>query len=296
MSDTNEPDVDDNADPADDDGRLRRDDLADGRSSRLPLILLVVAALVAVFFVGKATSGDDDSGGGDGDSATGTTVAGGGEVPFPSGDQNRTGYWGFADLEPIVVDTFDRANSPEDLGATGTGQPWEVVAGTWGIGDDSALTSGGSTGDEPNIAVVPQGTGDGLTEVYMPVVEEGAGLVFRYLDPQNYWSVTANPGVGSWTLNRVIDGETELVSEVPAPTNDGVTVSVTQDGSVVRVLLEGVEYLNITDAALGDQLQGGLIAAPATSGDARWDRFLVMRFRSQGEGGGDTTTTTTVAG
>ena len=75
------------------------------------------------------------------------------------------------------------------------------MSGTWGIGDDAALTSGGSTGDEPNIAVVPQGTGDGLTEVTMTVVEEGAGLVFRYLDPENYWSVTANPGVGSWTFD-----------------------------------------------------------------------------------------------
>lgn len=297
MSDTNHPDLDEtDAADGDDGDRLSDESLRSG-SSKLPLILLVVAALVAVFFIGQATSGDDD--GGDGDGGSATTVAGGGsgEVPFPSGDQNRTGYWGFADLEPNVVDTFDRANSPDGLGSTGTGQQWEVVSGTWGIQGDAAATSGGATGDQPNMAVVPEGTGDGLTEVYLPVVEEGAGLVFRYLDPDNYWSVTANPGVGSWTLNRVIDGDVELVQEIPGPTNDGVTVSVTQDGSVVRVLLEGVEYLSITDAALGDQLQGGIIASSSTSGDARWDRFLVMRFRDQaaGEGGGDEPATTTTA-
>lgn len=298
MSETNNADGDEPVDGADD--GLSRDDLA-STPSRLPIVLVVIAALVAVFLIGRITSGGDDSGGDeDASGGTGTTVEGGGEVPFPSGDQNRTGYWGFADLEPIVVDTFDRANTPDDLGTTGTGQAWEVVSGTWGIGNNAALTTGGATGNEPNIAVVPEGTGDGLTEIYLPVVEEGAGLVFRYLDPDNYWSVTANPGVGSWTLNRVIDGDTELVTEIPGPTNDGVTVSVTQDGSVVRVLLEGVEYLNITDAALGDQLQGGIIAPPSTTGDARFDRFLVMRFRNQGEGGGggggDTTTTTAPAG
>jgi hypothetical protein len=297
VSDTNDPQLDESdADDVDDGDRLSEESLRTG-SSKLPVILLVVAALVAVFFIGKATSGGDDSGDDGAEGGSATTVAGGGEVPFPSGDQNRTGYWGFADLEPTVVDTFDRANAPDGLGTTGTGQAWEVVSGTWGIQGNAAATSGGATGDQPNIAVVPEGTGDGLTEIYLPVVEEGAGLVFRYLDPDNYWSVTANPGVGSWTLNRVIDGDVELVQEIPGPTNDGIVVSVTQDGSVVRVLLDGVEYLSITDAALGDQLQGGIIASSSTSGDARFDRFLVMRFRDQaagggeGEGGGSTTTT-----
>ena len=72
-----------------------------------------------MFLVGKATSGGDDSGGDDSGGGAATTVAPGGEVPFPTGDQNRTGYWGFANLEPIVVDTFDRANDPDSLGAHG---------------------------------------------------------------------------------------------------------------------------------------------------------------------------------
>ena len=35
----------------------------------------------------------------------------------------------------------------------------------------------------------------------MTLVEDGAGLVFRYQDPQNYWSVVADQGVGTWTVN-----------------------------------------------------------------------------------------------
>jgi hypothetical protein len=90
--------------------------------------------------------------------------------------------------------------------------------------------------------------------------------------------VVANPGVGTWTANRVIDGTAEAVGELQAPTTDGTTVSVTQSGSVVRVLIEGEEYLNLTDAALADQLQGGLIAAAGSQGTARWDRFMTMEF------------------
>ena len=274
-----------------DDG-LRREDLA-GTPSRLPLMLLIVVALIGGFVIARVTSGGDDGAGTDATAEEptdgGTAATADDPIPFPVGDQNREGYWGFASLERVVSDTFDRADAPV-LGTAGTGQPWQAVAGTWGVRADRAVTSGGADG-APNIAVVPDGSGDGLTEVTMMVVEEGAGLVFRYLDPENYWSVTANPGVGSWSVNRVIDGDTELVSEVPAPTNDEITVSVTQDDSVVRLLLDGVEYLSLTDTALGDQLQGGIIAAPDTVGDARWDRFLVMRFRDQTEADGATTTT-----
>lgn len=262
---------------------LTRDQLGGGGPSKLPIALLVIAALIVGFFGGRLTAPDEQ--GDDTPTAGGTTEDGG--LAFPSGDQNRTGYWGFAGLEPIAIDTFDRADDPASLGDAGSGQAWEAVNGTWGIRDDAALTSGGS-GDAPFLAVVPEGTGDGLTEVTMTVVEEGSGLVFRYLDARNYWSVTANPGVGSWSVNRVIDGESELVGEALGPTNDGVTVSTTQDGSTVRILLEGEEKLSLTDAALGEQLQGGIIAASTTTGQARWDRFLVMRFR---ETDGATTTT-----
>ena len=253
---------------------LTRDQLGTGGPSKLPIALLVIAALIAGFIGGRVTAPDDEG--------SATATAGGttddGALAFPSGDQNRTGYWGFAGLEPIAIDTFDRADDPSSLGDAGSGQPWESVNGTWGIRDDAALTSGGS-GDAPFLAVIPEGTGDGLTEVTMTVVEEGAGLVFRYLDARNYWSVTANPGVGSWSVNRVIDGESELVGEALGPTNDGVTISTTEDGSTVRVLVEGEEKLSLTDAALGEQLQGGIMAASTTTGQARWDRFLVMRFR-----------------
>ena len=278
----------------DDDAGLRREDLAEpGSGSRLPLIVLVVIALIGGFVIARITSSSDDS---DDSGGSQGTTAGTGEqatqdtVPFPHGDQNREGYWGFANLERIVADTFDRADA-DSLGDSGTGQPWTEVSGRWGISDGRVEASGGAE-EGPNLAVVAEGSGDGLTEVTMMTMEEGAGLVFRYLDPENYWSVTANPGVGSWSVTRVIDGDAELVSEVPGPTDDETTVSVTQDDSVVRILLEGQEYLSLTDAALADQLQGGIIAPPNTNGQARWDRFLVMRFRDSGAETADTTTTT----
>lgn len=255
---------------------LARDDLATAGpgARRVRLVLIVVAVLVAGLLVGRLTASGDDEGE-DAVAGSGTTPEGG--VEFPVGDVNRTGYWGFVNLRPIVIDTFDRPDDPDSLGDAGEGGTWEPVAGTWGVRDDAATTSGGS-GDGPFLAVVPDGNGDGLTEVTMSVVEQGAGLVFRFLDASNYWSVTAEPGIGSWSVNRVIDGEAELVGEMPGPTADNTTVSVEQKGSILRFLLDGQEYLALTDGALADQLQGGLIASGSTTGEARWNRFLVLAY------------------
>ena len=112
----------------------------------------------------------------------------------------------------------------------------------------------------------------------MTVVEEGAGLIFRYSDPENYWSVTANPSIGSWSVTRVIDGEAEPLGEVPGPTVDGVTLSVIQSGSLLRFLLDGEQYLQVRDRSLANQLQGGLIGPGGTSEDARWNSFMIMRL------------------
>jgi hypothetical protein len=258
-------------------------------TGRARLALLVVAVLAVGFVLGGVLSGGDDGGGGDGGSG-GADETSDEPLPFPTGDVNRVNYWRFGGLEPVIQDTFDRPDDDASRGETGTGPAWEAVYGTWAIRGDQAATSGGGAGEGPLLAVVPEGEGDGLTEVTMVRVEEGTGLVFRYLDAENYWSVTANPGVGSWSVNRVIEGDTELVSEVPAPTTDGITVSVTQDGSVVRVLFDGEEFLNVTDAALSEQLQGGLIAAANSGGTARWDRFMTMEFVDAAS-----TTTTTAA-
>jgi peptidoglycan/LPS O-acetylase OafA/YrhL len=265
-TDVSEPEADPNA------PEEPRHARTESSNSRVRIGLIVVGVLIAGLVVGRLTAPDDD--GGDG-GAAGEDAEG---LPFPHGDVNRTGYWGFAGLEERVIDTFDRADSPDALGSAGTGQAWEVLSGTWGIRDNSAVLTEPGGGSGPRLAVVPRGNGAGLTEVTMTVVEEGAGLVFRYRDPQNYWSVTANPGVGSWSATRVLDGEPELVGELAAPTDDGTTISVTQNETTVRFLVEGEEYLTINDGALADQLQGGLIVAATSTGQARWDRFLVMGY------------------
>jgi hypothetical protein len=123
--------------------------------------------------------------------------------------------------------------------------------------------------------VVRGGNADRLTEATMVNVEDGAGLVFRYRDPDNFWSLTASPADGTWIATRVVDAQPTIMAEIPATTADGTTVTVAQRGPELQILFEGVEAIRVTDPALVDQRSSGLIAAADGDGSARFDRFYV---------------------
>lgn len=262
----------DDDDPATD-WDLEDDEGEEAAASRARLVLVGLALLIVGLLVGRLTAPDNGADGGDRAAVADPADE---AIPFPAGDVSRTGYWGFVGLRPVVVDTFDRPDNASTLGDSGTGQPWQVDAGEWGIEDNSAFRVAGAPGAQ-SIAVVPVGDGDGLVEVTATVVEQGAGMVFRYLDPSNYWTITANPALGSWAVHRVIDGQQELVGELAAPTADGVTVTITQNEALLRFLVDGIEYLRLTDATFEGQLQAGIVSSAESNGAARWDRFLTMR-------------------
>ena len=131
---------------------------------------------------------------------------------------------------------------PEGLGTAASGQPWEIVEGGWGILDETATVSGaGAT----RLVTAPQEVNNGLVEATLSVAAEGAGVAFRYQDPGNYWSVTATPAEAVWTVTQVVNGVATTAAEFPAPAFDGVTVTVTQNGSTIRFLIDGVGVLPI---------------------------------------------------
>jgi hypothetical protein len=195
-------------------------------------------------------------------------------LAFPTGDLDRSGYWSLVGLEPTLEDTFDRSDA-DDLGTADSGQPWEVTAGSWAIRNDGAVATGDPAAG-PQLAVVPQVVNDGLVEVGLRVAATGAGLVFRYEDPRNYWAVTADTTTITWTVTQVIDGEATTAGQFSAPVFDGVTISVTQNVATVRFLVEGIEYYRVLDPTPDEVLRTGLVADGPLAVGAIWDRFLVM--------------------
>ena len=231
-----------------------------------PLVLGALALVLVGFIVGRVTSDGDGT-----DEAPPPETAA--ELTFPSGDQDRSGYWGFGGVTPAVADSFSSGDSEDGLGETDTGERWTVVSGRWRIDADLALAEAG--GPQPSLVVVPGGSPNRLTEATLTVVEEGAGVVFRFRDADNYWAMTASPSVGIWNVIRVLDGQAAVAAEVAGPTADGTTVTVANRGAELQILIDGIEALRLTDEALQAQDRSGLIAPPEGDGSARFDRFYV---------------------
>ena len=71
-----------------------------------------------------------------------TTFQGADGVAFPSGDVERSGFWGLLDLEPTFQDAFD-GDGPAIGSAPVPGEEgWEVVSGTWTVDDGRAAVTG----------------------------------------------------------------------------------------------------------------------------------------------------------
>lgn len=178
------------------------------------------------------------------------------------------------DDAPAIVDTFDRADAPDELGATESGQPWESVQGTWGIRDEQAVLVEANPDGVRSVAVVDLGSSDGTVTVTAGTLTQGWGMVFRYQGPFNYWYLTASPEFATYNLNRVVDGEVQNLGAVGlAEVVDGTEVQVKLEGATIEVYVDGTLVKAITDTTLIGATQAGLLASGAQAADASWDAF-----------------------
>lgn len=249
------------------------------RPSRLLIVsaIAVVSSLALGFLAGRTTAPDQTT--------NEMPPAEGGEqgpaAGFPTGDEDRADYWGLVGVTATVLDDFDGAADSSALGETMTEQVWGSVRGRWGTtGEKARLVAPEET--EPSLAVVDSGSDQTLTEVTLSVVEAGAGLVFRYADPSNYWAVIASPDLQSLSLMRVEDGFVAEAGTVDRPVTDGLTVAASTRPATIQVFVEGKLALQVAEPVAPGRTGSGLIGPPGSEGDGRWDRMLVGDLPSSG--------------
>jgi len=155
-----------------------------------------------------------------------------------------------------VVDTFS-TDRGDGLWRSELDQEWRQIGGTWQASRGRAT---GQARDGAAIATLdPEGS---LTFVQVIVgrVVAGSGVVFRYEDPSNYWSLLASPLGGEWSLVKVVDGDqTVLGSYGPAPTERGATVMLRFDGDRIEVEVDNVELGGLSDSDLQDKNRVGFV-------------------------------------
>lgn len=238
--------------------RLRRGLLAGA------VILVALVAVVFVRIIVVLWSDDADQVGGAGSPVVDDTTADGGAPASPSQ----------AEVVQVLgtVDPFERPNQATDLGTMPDGPAWFPDTGTWGISDGRVYLSAPVNGR--NQAVVDLGQSDGAVQATLPKVVNGAGLVFRYRNPFDYWAVVAVPAYATWAVVRIQGGQEKVVANTGlSPVADGTTVAVRLTGDVIDIVFDTRLTRTITDVAVGTATKVGLTAQAMPGVDAASARF-----------------------
>jgi hypothetical protein len=101
---------------------------------------------------------------------------------------------------PLVLDTFDRLDQAE-LGESESGHTWTTHVGNWSVWSGRAVQSGSGTA----LTTLDAGHGYGYLEVTVDQVSSQFWVVFRYVDPLNYWRF-GRASNGDYVLNRIENG------------------------------------------------------------------------------------------
>jgi hypothetical protein len=192
-------------------------------------------------------------------------------VPAPS--QRRRLIIGAVTLFLVVIavivfakrgsddDNAGRNGGSADKSLVAGGRTWRVVQGEWSTtGNVFRVTKPGPL--FASLVVTDSGAADVTVRAEMSEVASGAGLVFRYQDPFNYWALEAVRGVVSWQLIKVEAGKSQVVRTTGfSPTGPGTVVAVTTktDGTL-RIAFNGKESTALNDLAHADRQGAGYIA------------------------------------
>jgi hypothetical protein len=120
---------------------------------------------------------------------------------------------------------------------------------------------------------------DGSIEVVMARVIAGSGVVFRYVDPTNFWTITASPSDGTWRVERVVDGLASEMAVFPGPALDGTVVRVFFEEDKLKFTIDNFlkdEIMSPVHAAAGGF---GFVAAGPDAQAAAWDSIIVRALR-----------------
>lgn len=173
-------------------------------------------------------------------------------------------------VDPFFEDTFTRADHDTSLGTSTSGHVWTQQSGVWGIASNRAKcfsTSGRC------IATIETGVTEGkLLFSLENTYNGGAGIVWRYLDVDNYWHFWTD-GVRLLVIRRLAGAETTLFDA-----NVGVPTQIDLVGNNIIVYKNNTILTTINSASLNTNTKVGLVVngANGSTPSNRWDNLQMF--------------------
>ncbi len=165
-------------------------------------------------------------------------------------------------LAPIA-DDFERLRSVPLDGVSGNAIQWTRLGEAFVAVDGVAtVTDGDGTN---SIALIGIDTTDGRIDAEMAWAATGSGIVYRYQDDANYWSLISVPDFGTWNLTLTVNGE--ILRSWPTGISElgpGTQIAVDARGVESRVFVNGELKLTVLDETFSDATGVGIIAQSGT--------------------------------
>jgi len=115
-------------------------------------------------------------------------------------------------------------------------------------------------GDDVALYLHDVGEANGKITVEADDSAVGFGMVFRAQDHENYWIVRARPWLSGWTLEKVIDGESEIVGDfLKAQSNGPASIEILMSGRHIQLTI-GDQTISWGDTYLADETHIGFLA------------------------------------
>lgn len=169
----------------------------------------------------------------------------------------------------LVVDNFDRANS-----ATALSNLWTSQRGTWGINANEgylAVNSG-----TYNIATRSHNyQNHSLTMQFGSSVQDGMGVVWRWVDNNNFYALYRSGSGSSLVLLKRVDGANTTTTISGVTTGANTEMRVTFVGDRHNVYVDNIHVYEYQNNEITDGYNVGLYATSAVTTSARWGTFTL---------------------
>lgn len=125
---------------------------------------------------------------------------------------------------------------------------WNAASGTFDRSSDQGRGTAWTGSPQTALWWVEASDADGSVEVQFPVVNNGHGVVFRYVDASNYWYLRAEIPTSTlvYQIRKVVGGtHSNVGASFGAPANND-TLKVTCGGTTITAFLNTVQQVQLT--------------------------------------------------
>lgn len=170
-----------------------------------------------------------------------------------------------------ILDDFERPDGA--LGGDESTEPvWSVLGPDLMIIEGQVVSDGG---DQPSLAVIETDWADVSLGLVVGDTPAGSGLLFRFVDLNNHWSLVAAPDFATWNLVLTVEGEvTQSQATGLSSTAAGTRLAVLAQGPEIRVFVNGQPVGSVVDPTFQTATAAGIFAASGAA--ATFDEFFAV--------------------